>query len=66
MTRLEEVEKHVEALSPQEFASFRDWFARFEETVWDDKFERDVSSGKLDVLSGAALDAHRAGKSREL
>lgn len=66
MTRLEEVEKSVQAMSPQELASFREWFARFEETVWDDKFERDASSGKLDALAGAALNAHRAGKSREL
>lgn len=66
MTRLEEVEKTIEAMSPQELASFREWFARFEETVWDDKFESDASSGKLDTLAGAALNAHRAGKSREL
>jgi hypothetical protein len=66
MNRVEDIEKSVQALSPQELASFREWFARFDEAAWDEKFERDASSGKLDVLAGGALNAHRAGKSREL
>lgn len=66
MSRVEEIEKSVQALSPQELASFREWFARFDETCWDDKFEHDASAGKLDALASAALAAHRAGKSREL
>ena len=66
MTRLEEVEKNVEAMSPQALASFREWFARFDEAAWDEKFERDASAGKLDALAGVALNSHRAGKSREL
>lgn len=66
MSRLEEVEKNVEAMSPQELASFREWFARFEETAWDEQFERDASSGKLDALASAVVSVHRAGKSRGL
>lgn len=66
MSRLEEVEKTVEAMTPQELASFREWFARFDEAAWDDKFELDASSRRLDGLPVAALSAHRAGKSREL
>lgn len=66
MSRVEDIEKSVQALSPQELASFREWFARFDESRWDEKFEHDVSVGKLSELSSAALAAHRAGKSREL
>jgi hypothetical protein len=66
MSRVEEIEKSVQALSPQELASFREWFARFDEAAWDEKFERDALAGKLDTLAEAALNAHRAGRSREL
>ena len=66
MSRVEEIEKSVQALSPQELASFREWFVRFDEAAWDEKFERDALAGKLDALAGAALNAHRAGRSREL
>ncbi|MGQ5488339.1 hypothetical protein [Thauera sp. AutoDN2] len=66
MSRVEEIEKSVQALSPQELASFREWFARFDEAAWDERFERDALAGKLDTLAGAALNAHRAGRSREL
>lgn len=66
MSRVEEIEKSVQALSPQELASFREWFIRFDEAAWDEKIERDASAGKLDALANAALRAHRTGKSREL
>lgn len=66
MNRIEEIEKRVQALSPEELASFREWFVRFDEATWDEKIERDASAGKLDALANAALCAHRAGKSREL
>ena len=66
MSRVEEIEKSVQALSPEELASFRDWFSRFDDEVWDEKIERDALSGKLDALAGAALASHRSGESREL
>lgn len=66
MSRVEEIEKSVQALSPEELATFREWFARFDEKAWDEKFERDALAGKLDALASVAMNSHRSGKSREL
>ncbi|MEE8523064.1 MAG: hypothetical protein V3T72_03960 [Thermoanaerobaculia bacterium] len=60
MTRIEEIETAVAALSPNDLAQFRDWFAEFEAAAWDEQFERDVRTGKLDKLADEAL-ASRAG-----
>jgi hypothetical protein len=52
---LEEIERAVSELSPEDFATFRDWFAKFDAEVWDREFEADVTAGKLDALADKAL-----------
>ena len=66
MTTAEEIEKAVEQLSPRELARFREWFEAFDATQFDAAIERDARAGKLDAIADEALDAHRAGRSREL
>ncbi len=65
MSKLEALEERVSALSPEELAQFRRWFAEFDAAAWDRQIERDVKAGKLDALADEALRDHAAGKSTE-
>ena len=66
MSKVKELEKQIEQLSPAELAEFRRWYAEFDAQVWDRQFEADVKAGKLDALAEKALRDHAAGKSTEL
>ena len=65
MTTVDEIEKAVAKLPPEELAAFRAWFETFEAQRFDDALERDATSGTLDRLAEEALAAHRAGQTRE-
>jgi hypothetical protein len=66
MTTVDDIERAVARLPPEELAAFRAWFEAFEATQFDERLVRDVSAGRLDVLAEDAVAAHRAGRSREL
>jgi len=66
MTKIEDIEKAVSSLSPNELAEFRAWFEAFDADQFDRKIERDAQSGKLDRLAEAALAEFNAGRAREL
>ena len=66
MNHVEQLEKKVQSLSPQELAEFRAWFIEFDARVWDEQIEADVKAGKLDGLIAEALAEYKAGKAREL
>jgi hypothetical protein len=66
MTKLEDIEKAIAELSPDELAKLRAWFEEFDARVFDEKIERDAKSGKLDTLAAEARADHAAGRSREL
>lgn len=48
MCKIEEIEKGVQGLKPNELQAFRKWFWDFDAEAWDRKFEKDALSGKLD------------------
>lgn len=66
MSKIEELERKVQALSPEELAQFREWFLTFDWAAWDRQLERDVAAGKLDALAEKALRDHAAGKTKPL
>ena len=66
MSKVEILEKQIEALSAEELARFRHWFAEFDAQDWDRQFESDAKAGKLDALADKALRAHAAGQSSKL
>ena len=66
MTKLERIERDVEALTREELARFRDWFAEYDAAVWDAQIEADAKAGRLDKLAAEALADHRAGRTRPL
>lgn len=66
MSKVENLEREIQQLSPEELAEFRRWFAEFDAQIWDRQFAADVAAGKLDSLAENALRAHAAGESTEL
>ena len=63
---IEDFEKAVAALPPDQYAEFRTWFEAFEANRFDREIERDAQAGKLDRLADQAIDAlrNRAGRIR--
>ena len=66
MTKLEEIEKAVSSLAPEDRARFRDWFIEFDAKLWDDQIEQDAKAGNLNQLAAEAIRDHKAGRSRRL
>ncbi len=66
MTTVDEIEKAVRALAPDQLAEFRSWFERFDSDKFDDKIARDAGAGRLDRLAEQALAERRSGRAREL
>jgi hypothetical protein len=59
---IEDLEKAVAGLLPEQYAQFRLWFEEFEADRFDRKIDRDVQAGKLDRLADAAIDDLRKGR----
>jgi len=59
---VEEIEKVVAALPPNQLRQFRSWYEKFYSDAWDAQIENDIASGKLDALAEVALADHQAGK----
>ena len=66
MSTLQEIEKAVQDLSPDQLAAFRDWFVEYDQALWDKQLERDVASGRLDSLADEALEDLRNGRCSDL
>jgi len=66
MTKIEDIEKAVSRLSPEELAEFRAWFEAFDAAQFDAKIERDAQAGRLDKLADAAIGEFKEGRAREL
>ncbi len=60
---IEDLEKAVAGLPPDQYAEFRTWFEAFEADRFDRKIERDAQAGKLDRLADAAIDHLRKRRS---
>jgi hypothetical protein len=66
MTKVQELERQIERLSPEELAELCARLVEREAEAWDREIERDAACGKLDELFATSLADHRAGKSREI
>jgi hypothetical protein len=63
---IEDIEKAIAELSPQELVEFRAWFEQFEAERFDARIANDAAGGRLDRLAEEALADHRAGRVRDL
>lgn len=50
MTKIEEIEKEIEALPEKDFKRLREWFSKKDWDKWDREIEADFESGKLNFL----------------
>jgi hypothetical protein len=66
MGKIENIERQIEALSPEELAQFRAWFLEFDWATWDRQLEADIQAGKLDQLVQKARRDHAAGETTPL
>lgn len=66
MSEIDQLERKIESLSPEDLARFRSWFLEFDARLWDAQIEADAKAGKLDRLINEALADYHAGKAREL
>ena len=63
---ISEIEQAITQLPPNDLTRFRAWFEEFDAQTWDEQFEQDASSGKLDKFANKAISDFRAGKAKEL
>ena len=66
MSELEDLERRIRKLSPEDLAKFRAWFAEFDHALWDRQIESDAKSGKLGRLVNEALADYKAGKAKKI
>jgi len=66
MGKIENIERQIEAFSPEELARFRAWLLEFDLVTWDRQLEADIQAGKLDRLEQEARRDHAAGKTTPL
>ena len=66
MTKLEDIEKAIAELPPDDLAKLRHWLDQLDARLFDEKIERDAKSGKLDKLIAEARTNHEAGRRREI
>jgi hypothetical protein len=63
---VEDLEKAVSKLLPEQLAKFRAWFEAFDAARFDEKIQRDAAAGKLDRFAEEALGDLKRGQTRGL
>ena len=66
MSKIKEIEREIEKLTPPELSDLRKWFQEFDAANWDRQIEEDVRAGKLDALADEALKSFKSGGATEL
>ena len=65
MMTIEDIEKAITKLSPEQLTELREWFDEFQARLFDERIERDAKAGKLDDLMARARENHNAGRREE-
>ena len=66
MSRVEELEVKIKALSSHEFQELRAWLTEFDAEAWDRQFSADAAAGRLDAFADRALKDFSEGRSTDL
>lgn len=61
MSKLEQIETDILALSAKDFEALKQWFADLDYQHWDQQIEEDIANGKLDTFAQEALVEFQAG-----
>jgi hypothetical protein len=65
MDTVDEIKAAIAKLTREELATFRAWFAEFDEEAWDREMEEDAASGRLDQFADEAMKSWKARRARE-
>jgi hypothetical protein len=65
MTTVDDIEKAVAKLTPEQLAKFRTWFEEYQARLFDETIERDAKAGRLDKLIAKVRANHKAGRREE-
>ena len=63
MSEVEQIERRIEGLSPEDLAKFRAWFLEYDARAWDRQIEGDSKAGRLDSMTAEALAEQKAPRS---
>lgn len=63
MNEVDQIERQIEGLSPEELARFRAWFLEYDASAWDRQIEGDSKAGRLDSMIADALAEQKAPRS---
>ena len=66
MASVDQIEKAILELPPQELRKLSAWIAELDQERWDDQLAQDVAAGKLDRLAEEAIRDFQAGRFRTL
>lgn len=66
MATVDEIEQAIRALTPQDLAALRNWFAAYDAEIWDRQLEQDVTAGRLNRFAQEALRDHQEGRCTDL
>ena len=66
MPALKEIEEDVQSLQSHEYTSFRKWFYKYDNEVWDNELKNDSDGGALDFLIDEANDELARGKLKKI
>ena len=66
MSKIKNIEREIEKLTPSELSDFRKWFQQYDAENWDRQIEEDVQAGKLDALADEAIKSFKSGGGTEL
>lgn len=64
MSTLQEIEAAIEGLPRDQVFELGEWLQNRIDEEWDNQFENDVKTGRLNAVAERALEEHRAGKSK--
>ena len=65
MSTVEEIERAIEELPPDDVSKLTDWLIQRRNEQWDRQMDKDSASGKLDFLFEEADAERAAGKLRD-
>jgi hypothetical protein len=65
MSRVEELERAIQELSPEEFAEIARRVSAIEQQRWDEQLDGDAAGGRLDFLIEEANNEWEAGTLRD-
>ncbi len=66
MHTVQEITVAVSKLPKSDLISFREWFEKFHQEIWDNQFEKDAKSGKFDALADQAIADFEAEKCNKI